>query len=130
MHTHSGYKVAGTRIRAILDGFIDGFPKLALWLTIFLRLHWWCPGRLTPAVASTAGILATDRGTRTSLRLGESRCDAESTLPSRLWHGAPIGILEEVEAAGVFLPIDEQPRNPSVFPHVSLRMVIFFFCGG
>ena len=41
--------------------------------------------------------------------------DVESILPSWLRHGAPIGILEEVETAGVFAlsRFNEQPRNPA-----------------
>ena len=41
--------------------------------------------------------------------------DADAILPSWLWHGAPTGILEEVETAGVFTPGHgyEQPRNPA-----------------
>ena len=41
--------------------------------------------------------------------------DAESILPSWLRHKSPVGILEDVEAAGVFPPshANEQPRNPA-----------------
>ena len=55
--------------------------------------------------------------TPTSLRLRVSLWvywDAESILPSWLQHGAPIGILEEVETFGVFPPCHgDEPRNPA-----------------
>ena len=117
---HSGYKVAGTRISAMLEGFVDDFPQNS---SVVADLR---SGK--PTCCFGGGLLAHIRRQWLQL-LGRSVSpppagpdpddfeawgvavgdwDAETILP---W--GVHGILKEVETAGVYPPchVDEQPKK-------------------
>ena len=116
---HSVYKVAGTRIRAVPEGFVDDFlqtrsvvddlrsgrPTFGFSGAVLAHFHPRWPQLLGRSPSPPPA------GVHEALGVAAGEWDAESVLPSWLGHGAPNGILEEVETAGVFPPChgDEQP---------------------
>jgi len=126
VQSHEGYKRAGSHLLDMVENFVDQFPqtmeiaeslRTGVRVTGFdddikaeFRVRW----LQTLGVGPSPRTVGPDPTTLESWGMAVGDEDAARILPSWLRTGAPIGVLESVETAGVFPEVspDESPKNP------------------
>jgi len=124
--SNEGYKRPGRRLQAMAEQFVNDHPE-SLAIAESLRIGDSVTGfdesiksefrkrwMLTLGAASSDRPIGPDPETLEAWGRAVGDYDAARILPSWLRNGAPIGVLEVIETAGVFPAVapDEAPKNP------------------